>query len=54
MTANDLDESWNATTAQKYVMSHQRKDGSFGNLFDTNAVLPILGGNTLLDAGIQP
>ena len=35
-------------------MSHQKPDGSFGNLFDTNAVLPILGGRTLLDAGLQP
>ena len=35
-------------------MSHQKADGSFGNLFDTNAVLPLLGGRTLLDAALQP
>ncbi|ROT71555.1 hypothetical protein C7M84_010133 [Penaeus vannamei] len=45
--------SWNATRAQEYIMSHQRPDGSFGGLFDTNAVLPLLGGRTLLDVAIR-
>ena len=39
------------TRAQEYVMSHQLKDGSFGNLFDTNAVLPVLAGKSLLEVG---
>ena len=50
LIANDMGTAWNATKAQEYIMSHQQADGSFGNIFDTNAVLPILSGNTLLSA----
>ncbi|XP_069982267.1 uncharacterized protein CG3556 [Penaeus vannamei] len=53
MMASQLAGSWNATRAQEYIMSHQRPDGSFGGLFDTNAVLPLLGGRTLLDVAIR-
>ncbi|CAL4068472.1 unnamed protein product, partial [Meganyctiphanes norvegica] len=53
MMASHLAGSWNATRAQEYVMSHQLTDGSFGGLFDTNAVLPLLGGRTLLDVGLH-
>ena len=35
-------------------MSHQRSEGSFGGLFDTNAVLPLLAGRTLLGVADQP
>ena len=55
MIASDMSGSWNATLAQEYLMSHQRPDGSFGGgLFDTNAVLPLLAGRTLLSVADQP
>ncbi|XP_068216289.1 uncharacterized protein CG3556-like [Palaemon carinicauda] len=53
MMSSKIGSSWNATMAQEYVMSHQLPDGSFGGLFDTNAVLPILGGSTLLDVALR-
>ncbi|XP_071538689.1 LOW QUALITY PROTEIN: uncharacterized protein CG3556-like [Panulirus ornatus] len=53
MMSSQLAGSWNATRAQEYVISHQRPDGSFGSLFDTNAVLPLLGGRTLLDVALR-
>ncbi|KAK7085934.1 hypothetical protein SK128_008852, partial [Halocaridina rubra] len=53
MMSSQLAGSWNATRAQEYVMSHQLPDGSFGNLFDTNAVLPLLGRRTLLDVALR-
>ncbi|XP_064097746.1 uncharacterized protein CG3556-like [Macrobrachium nipponense] len=53
MMSSKLAGSWNATRAQEYVMSHQLPDGSFGTLFDTNAVLPLLGGRTLLDIALR-
>nr|XP_053648221.1 uncharacterized protein CG3556-like [Cherax quadricarinatus] len=53
MMSSQLAGSWNATRAQEYVLSHQRPDGSFGGLFDTNAVLPLLGGRTLLDVALR-
>ncbi|KAG7174955.1 Eukaryotic cobalamin-binding domain-containing protein [Homarus americanus] len=53
MLSSQLAGSWNATRAQEYVMSHQRPDGSFGSLFDTNAVLPLMGGRTLLDVALR-
>ncbi|XP_050697415.1 uncharacterized protein CG3556-like isoform X2 [Eriocheir sinensis] len=53
MLASQLAGSWNATRAQQFVLSHQRPDGSFGSLFDTIAVLPLLGGRTLLDVALR-
>ncbi|XP_063847864.1 LOW QUALITY PROTEIN: uncharacterized protein CG3556-like [Scylla paramamosain] len=52
MLSSQLAGSWNATRAQQYALSHQRPDGSFGSLFDTIAVLPLLGGRTLLDVAL--
>ncbi|XP_076036517.1 uncharacterized protein CG3556 [Oratosquilla oratoria] len=49
MITSDLSGSWNYTRGEQYVMSHQLEDGSFGDLFDTNAVLPVLGGRSYLD-----
>lgn len=51
--SSQLAGTWNATRAQEFVLSHQRPDGSFGGLFDTNAVLPLLGGRTLLDVALR-
>nr|XP_045589535.1 uncharacterized protein CG3556-like [Procambarus clarkii] len=53
MMSSQLAGTWNATRAQEYVLSHQLPDGSFGGLFDTNAVLPLLGGRTLLDVALR-
>lgn len=53
MLSSQLAGSWNATRAQQYALSHQRPDGSFGSLFDTIAVLPLLGGRTLLDVALR-
>ncbi|KAK4302691.1 hypothetical protein Pmani_025230 [Petrolisthes manimaculis] len=53
MMSSQLAGTWNATRAQEFVLSHQRPDGSFGGLFDTNAVLPLLGGRTLLDVALR-
>ncbi|KAF2349865.1 hypothetical protein FHG87_019379 [Trinorchestia longiramus] len=54
LLASNLGGSWNATLAQESLMGHQRADGSFGGLFDTNAVLPLLVGRTLLGVADQP
>jgi len=55
LIASNLGGSWNGTLAQEYLLSRQEADGSFGrSLFDTNAVLPLLAGRTLLGASRQP
>jgi len=40
---------WNESAAMAYLAAHQQADGSFGNLFDTTQVLPVLSGRSLLD-----
>ena len=43
------EQGWNDSAAVAYLLSHQQEDGSFGNLFDTTQVLPVLLGRTLLN-----
>ncbi|XP_067122699.1 uncharacterized protein CG3556-like [Centruroides vittatus] len=45
------DKEWNVTAAINYLLSHQKNDGSFGDVLSAYLILPILNGNTFVNLG---